>query len=64
MDVRTIRKQKGWTQAQLAAFLGLNRSSISRLEHGQPVPGPTKKLLLQLAEGASEGDRPVAQAVQ
>ncbi|WP_440055875.1 helix-turn-helix domain-containing protein [Pseudoalteromonas sp. T1lg65] len=33
MIVRTLRKQKGWTQDQLASFSGLNVRTIQRIEH-------------------------------
>jgi transcriptional regulator with XRE-family HTH domain len=45
IDIRALRDDLGWTQDQLAAYLGLDRSSVSRMEHGQPPKGPTYRLL-------------------
>jgi len=55
VDVRALRESLGWTQDQLAAELGLDRSSVSRLERGQKAKGPTAKMLEIIAERAGEG---------
>lgn len=44
-DLRTARKQKGLTQQQAAAALGVTQAYLSMLENNQR-PVPTKKLLL------------------
>jgi len=49
IDIRALRLRLNWTQDQLAEFLGLDRSSVSRMENGQPPKGPTAKLLRELA---------------
>jgi len=33
--IRALRKQKGWTQADMAAHLGLSRGHLSDLERGK-----------------------------
>ena len=33
--VKTLRKKRGWTQSELAEYLGLDRGYISELERGQ-----------------------------
>ncbi len=33
--LRTLRKQKGWTQVQMADALGIDRSYISDMERGK-----------------------------
>jgi transcriptional regulator with XRE-family HTH domain len=33
--IRAIREKKGWTQADMAAHLGLERGHISEIEHGR-----------------------------
>ena len=38
--VRELRRQKGWTQAQLAEWLGVHRITVVRLERGLPVALP------------------------
>lgn len=37
--LRKLRKQRGWTQLQLAEYLGINRSYISDLERGKKSAG-------------------------
>ncbi|NTI92256.1 helix-turn-helix transcriptional regulator [Agrobacterium rhizogenes] len=37
-----------WTQDQLAEYLGVDRSSVSRMENGGPVSGPVARLLAGL----------------
>lgn len=49
IDIKEIREAKGWSQDQLAVHLGLDRSSVSRMENGQEPKGPTRILLEQLA---------------
>ena len=51
IDIKSIRERFGLTQVQLADFLGLDRSSVSRMEGGQPLKGPTKILLEKLVAG-------------
>jgi DNA-binding transcriptional regulator YiaG len=50
-DVRRLRSRLGWTQAQLAAWLGLRgRSQVSHLESGRtPASGSRLELLRRLA---------------
>lgn len=48
IDIRALRARLGWTQDQMAEFLGLDRSSVSRMESGQPIKGPTLRLLQTL----------------
>ena len=38
LAVIQLRKQRGWTQAQLAEALGTNQSAIARIEHGTVNP--------------------------
>ncbi|WP_283196581.1 DNA-binding transcriptional regulator [Rhizobium sp. BT04] len=50
LDIRSLRKRLNWTQDRLAEYLGVDRSSISRMENGQPVSGPVERLLSMLLE--------------
>ena len=34
-ELRTIRKQCGYTQHQLAAIMGISRSTVSKIENGE-----------------------------
>lgn len=54
IDVKALRERKGWKQEQLAEFLGVDRSSVSRMENGQAPSGPVRKLLENLASAPSE----------
>ena len=35
--IRAVRRARGWTQSQLAAWLGVTRQTVASLEHGGPV---------------------------
>jgi transcriptional regulator with XRE-family HTH domain len=37
--IRSLRKQKGWTQVEMAAYLGINRGHLSDLEMGKREVG-------------------------
>jgi transcriptional regulator with XRE-family HTH domain len=49
LDILALRTALNWSQAQMAEYLGLDRSSVSRMERGQQPTGATRKLLEQLA---------------
>jgi transcriptional regulator with XRE-family HTH domain len=51
IDIKLLREKHGWTQDQLAEQLGVDRSSISRMENGGRVRGPVRKLLEKLSFG-------------
>ncbi|WP_245449607.1 hypothetical protein [Rhizobium leguminosarum] len=38
----------------MAEYLGVDRSSISRMENGQPVSGPVERLLSMLEKEAAQ----------
>jgi len=50
IDIRALRERLDWDQTKMAEYLGLDRSSISRMENGQEPKGPALKLLQQLYE--------------
>ena len=33
--IRTLRRKKGWSQIEMAAYLGINRGHLSDLERGR-----------------------------
>jgi transcriptional regulator with XRE-family HTH domain len=35
--IRRLRKGRGWTQAELAEWLGVNPVTVGRMEQGKPV---------------------------
>lgn len=44
--IKTLRKNRSWSQQQFAAALGVDQATISRLESGATEPrGPVKVLL-------------------
>lgn len=53
-DLRAAREQFGWTQAELAARVGVSRKTINTVENGVFVPSTL--LALKLARAL---DRPV-----
>jgi DNA-binding XRE family transcriptional regulator len=55
-DIRTLREKLGWTQDHLAEYLGVDRSSISRMEHGQPARGPVLRLLAALEADVAKAE--------
>lgn len=38
--IATLREQRGWTQGELAARVGVTQSTLSRIERGQASPDP------------------------
>ncbi len=44
VNFKRLRKQKGLTQAQVAEYLGVNKSTISNYESGYSEPGSHEKL--------------------
>jgi HTH-type transcriptional regulator / antitoxin HipB len=51
-EVARLRKEKGWTQQQLGAQVGMGQSTVARLESGKmPEFGSTKVLRLLAALG-------------
>lgn len=60
-QIKTLRKDRTWSQQQFAAALGVDQATISRLESGASEPrGPVKVLLERLvaepvvSDGSSE----------
>ena len=52
INIRALREELGWDQTRMAEYLGLDRSSVSRMENGQEPKGPVLKLLQQLNQNA------------
>ncbi len=55
-DILALRQTLGWSQLAMADYLGLDRSTVSRLERGsRAIKKPVYELLRRLAEtGARE----------
>lgn len=50
-EIYSLRKKLEWSQEQMAEYLGIDRSTVSRIETAVQEPsGPVKRLLQQLAE--------------
>ena len=56
IDVKALRNSRGWTQDQMAAYLGLDRSSVSRIENGSEISGPVRRLLDLLVAQVNGGE--------
>ena len=54
IDIRALRDRLNWSQEKLAEYLGLDRSSVSRMENGQAPKGPTLRLLRDLDKATKE----------
>ena len=51
IDIKALRKRLGWSQFRLGEYLGVDRSTLSRLERGErPPSGPVQRLLERLIE--------------
>jgi len=47
MDLTTVRKERRLTQAEMADLLGVEQSTISRLERGQ-LSAPSRRLAIRI----------------
>ena len=57
--IRSLRRRKGWTQIEMAAYLGMNRGHLSDLEAGKREIG-----ILMLQVIAKGLDTTMAKLVQ
>jgi transcriptional regulator with XRE-family HTH domain len=62
IDIRALRERLQLSQEDLAQRIGVDRSTVSRLENGGRVRGPVRKLLAQLAESVPVEPAPVNSA--
>jgi transcriptional regulator with XRE-family HTH domain len=47
--LQTAREKRGWSQGEVAGFLGVDAASVSRWESRQRTPsGPARKLIASL----------------
>lgn len=54
--IREAREAKGWTQAELAAQIGVSRKTVNTVENGVFVPSTIVALKLARALGRSVED--------
>ena len=47
--VRSLRRDRGWTQVEMAEMLGVDRSYLSEIENGKK--DPSLRVLKTLADG-------------
>jgi transcriptional regulator with XRE-family HTH domain len=47
--VRELRRQRGWTQVEMAELLGIDRGHLSEIETGKTDPG--LRVLKAIADG-------------
>jgi transcriptional regulator with XRE-family HTH domain len=57
-DIKAWREKRGWSQQEMAAELGVDQATVSRIERGVSEPnGPVKRLLDRLmAEPATPAE--------
>jgi transcriptional regulator with XRE-family HTH domain len=67
--VKAVRKQRGWTQKELAGRLGLHFQLVNKYESGQTLPSPEKLVALAqelevsldfLLTGRAHGDQDIS----
>lgn len=56
-NIKNLREQAGWTQAELAKMVGVTEKYISAMENGKRTPG--RVLVLKLAEAFGVDERNV-----
>ena len=54
--LKQLRKEKGFSQAQLAELLFVSRSTVAKWENGLGLPGPESMVKLEMEFGISEED--------
>ena len=54
MTVRVLRVERGWTQADLAEWLGVHRVTVAKLERGGAVDLPLAMRAIALLDGVVE----------
>ena len=52
--VRVLRIERGWTQADLAEWLGVHRVTVAKLERGGAVDLPVAMRAIALLDGVVE----------
>lgn len=55
-QVKALRANRKWTQQQLAAELGVDQATVSRIETGAEARGPIKRLLERLIDNPAAED--------
>ena len=51
ISIKDIRLRLGISQAEMARRLGIDQSTVCRMERGAAVRGPIRLLLLQMVDG-------------
>ena len=62
--IRQLREERGWTQIELAARLGLHHTAVSKWERGVTLPAPDALLRLADTFGVSVAELVAAQTEQ
>lgn len=55
IDMRALRKRINWKQDRMARYLGVDPSTISRMERSEKLKGPAIRLLQALSDAADAG---------
>lgn len=54
LNIKELRKKKGWSQDTLAKKLGVSRQTIVNYEKGEVIPESKKELLYNILQDATE----------
>lgn len=56
--IEDLRIRLGWTQPQMARYLGQSQANVSRMKSGQKESGSVSRLLDLLEAGLANGTQP------
>lgn len=56
--LKGVRKKRGWSQVQMADYLGCSQGRISKFELGEKIGKPYQKLLLNLVLQPPQASKP------
>lgn len=59
LNVELLRKSVGWSQTDMANYLGCKQSTVSRIEAGHSPSGPAGRLLAVLVTEIASGRIPI-----
>lgn len=52
-SIARLRREKGWTQAELAKITGLSRGYVAAIEQGRKVPAPRTLVIIAESLGVA-----------
>lgn len=55
IDARSLRTRLGWSQKDVAEYIGCDQATVSRIENGQEPSGPIGRMFEVLARDLEAG---------